>query len=239
MSNDLEQRLRAYGPTIDAAAAADLALRHADAIEGSAQRLDRPRRTATALAALAIVGVTAVGAVAIAHRAGGAHSHVTVGTSPSTSHATSSTSSPCSAPGGDAGSCPEEGPPLTSEQKAQFAQWRSEYNQAEVALISRPQPGTQPIDDVGVVETMEFRVGCRVTLSAEQAAARAAPDQRAAAVDAIMQPELVRLTERNWPPQSQMPQIFTARSNQLKNGDFAAVNSFLFGDCAHALAYHP
>jgi hypothetical protein len=80
-------------------------------------------------------------------------------------------------------------------------------------------------DDVSVVETMIYRVGCRATYSALQAAEQAPSDQRNAVVDDIMQPALAQIEERNWPPQSQTPQTFEHFSNLLKSGAFDAVSA--------------
>jgi hypothetical protein len=165
---------------------------------------------------------------------------IRVGASPAVPTTTSPSTSPCDPNGGDSAACPEEGPPLTPEQKAQFAQWRSEYNQVDVARVTEAQPG--PIDNVAVVETMEGDIGCAVTRAAWAAAKQATPERRAAMVDDIMQGELARLRERNWPPQSRMPNIFQRLADQLKTGDltsFDAPRSLFEGECGHALLVQP
>lgn len=233
MNNDIEQRLREYGATIDAATATDLAERDQDIVEVSAHAASRrPRRTTAGLALLALVGVVVLGVFFL----GRGDSKVRVAGS-ATDPATDSTPKPlCSSGGGDSAACPEEGPPLSAAQKAQFAKWRSEYNPADVARLAK-QTATDLLDDASVVETMEGAIGCAVTRSAWAAANQAAPDQRAAAVNDIMEPELARLTERNWPPQSEMASIFQRLAEQLKTGDLAdfdAPDSLFRGACGHA-----
>jgi hypothetical protein len=165
---------------------------------------------------------------------------IRVAASPAVSTADPTAKQPvCGSNGGDSAACPEEGAPLTPEQKAQFAQWRSEYDAADVARITRAQPG---IDDVAVVETMEGDIGCAVTRTAWAAAKDATPERRAAAVDEIMQGELARLTERNWPTQSQMANIFQRITEQLKTGDlttFDSPRSLFEGECGHAMVVQP
>jgi hypothetical protein len=184
------------------------------------------------------VGVAVVGVLLLGHRG----THIRVATSPVITTTTSTSTSPCDPNGGDSAACPEQGPPLTPQQRAQFAQWRSEYNPADVTRVTKAQLRIGPIDDVALVETMEGDIGCAVTRSAWAAAKQAAPERRAAVVDDIMQGELARLRERNWPPQSQMPNIFQRLAEQLKTGDlttFDAPRSLFEGECGHALRVQP
>lgn len=235
--NDLEQRLRDYGTAIDGATAADLADRNERVIDTSCRPAPaRRRRVAVALVLVAIAGVAIVGVVLLGHRDSG----IRVAPSPAIPAATS-TSSPCPSDGGDSAACPEEGPPLTPQQKARFAQWRREYNPDDLARIVR-QSGADPHDDVAVVETMEGAIGCTITRAAWAVAKQAAPDRREAAVDGVIRKELARLRERNWPPQSQMPGIFQRLAGQLERGEFAAFDaprSLFEGECGRALPAQP
>jgi hypothetical protein len=238
VSNTLEERLRAYGSAIDSATTADLAERDHEGRRSGRRSASSARRVIVALVVLTVAGVTAL---AVATTGGRSRTGGTVNEAPSTITTaplvgltlTPEQKAQCTP------TCPEEGPTLTPQQKALFATWRSEYDPAEVAYVTRNVPGA---DDASVVATMVYRVACRSTYSALQAAKQDAPDQREAVVDAIMKPALATIEERNWPPGSAAPRIFERFTRLLKSGDFNAVSAQVkvgpgYGQCQDALSH--
>jgi hypothetical protein len=251
MTDALEQRLRAYGSTLDSATAEDLAQRPPHTRGNSARwPVARSRRV---VAVLAILAVAAVATVAVVNIGGHPRTGTNIGVSSSTSPPTTSNCYSAKANevtcsrgvltltpqqrGQCTPTCAEEGPTLTSEQAAQFARWRREYDPAEVKYITKGNPAA---DNVSVVETMVYRVACRETYAALHAAEKAAPGQRGTVVDNIMQPALAVIEERNWPPESATPRIFQRFADLLRRGAFATVSAQVkvgpgYGDCQDAL----
>ncbi len=236
MSDTLEERLRSYGSVIDDATSANLAERERSRQPSRRRSGPSARRAAVAFVVLAVGGVSVL---AIARVGGHARKGGAVDEAPSTATTeplvglalTPEQKLQCTP------TCMEEGPSLTPQQKALFATWRSEYDPAEVKYVTKNAPDA---DDVSVVATMLYRDACRSTYAALQAAKRAAPDRRDSVVDAIMKPALATIRERNWPPQSETPQIFERFAGLLKDGDFDAVSAQVkvgpgYGNCQDAL----
>jgi len=177
------------------------------------------------------LSLTTVSAFVLVVAACGGSSDKGGSASQSRSVATTTPTYRCDASGGDTPTCPEEGPPLTPQQKAQFAQWRSEYEAADVERVLKSLAGgSTPNEDVYIVEILEGDRGCAALRSAWAAAKTATSDRRAAIVETIMRGDLARLKERNWPPQSQMANIFQRLTDHLKSGDLVT-----FDDGPHSL----
>jgi hypothetical protein len=241
VSIDLEQRLREYGTTIDAATAADLVQRDAPVIETSVVRIHRgTRRAMKTVAVLTIAGIALFSAIALAR-----HSHPTVVAPPSTSPTASSTLP-------SRGDCLSEtltvaqrrtcivrrahenrphysnvgsgtdGLP-TPAQQATLAREKAQYDPAEVQLLLNQAKanGNVPTDQA-LVSVLEFRNACRQLLVAATAAESVPAERVASVVDPIVLPEVSRLTARQ-PAGSESNQLFAGYTREIDAGHAAKV----------------
>jgi hypothetical protein len=210
VSDDLEQRLREYGSTVDTATAADLAEREEHVVEASVQHMDRhPRRTVAIIAVVAIAAVAAVGVVTISHR-----SHATVDAPSSPVPSSRSCSSGALTvtqrfvckrlrhPHGyqpqynDLGSGTDGYP--TPAQAATLAVELRQYDPATVqAMIKKAERNGNHPTDQALVSALEFQNACRQTLIAATAAESVPADKVASVVNGIINPEITRLRARS------------------------------------------
>ena len=236
MSIDLEQRLRDYGSTIDAATAADLVQRDAPAIETSFERVDHgPRRAVKLVAVLTLAGVVAIGVLAITHRPRAAV------TAPSSTSTSVPAARDCTSRAltlnqrvlcrvrkhkneprySNVGSGTDGLPSPT--QEAALAIEKTQYDPAEVQLLlNRARANGNVPTDQALVSVLEFRNACRQLLLATTAAEAAPADRVASVVDPIMNPEIARLTARQ-PAGSESNQLFASRTRQIDTGHGADV----------------
>ncbi len=124
-------------------------------------------------------------------------------------------------------------------QATRLAQEKKDYNPAEIQYLLNQVGGASHTNDQELVGILEFRRACRETLHALSVATSTGPALRAAAVDAIMGPELQRLVDRE-PSDSQGSQMFRTLADQIKAGDNAAVHRWLEGprgNCTDAFAW--
>jgi hypothetical protein len=208
MNDDLEQRLRAYGSTIDTATETDLAERHEHAVETSVRNLDRrPRRTAAAIAVLAIAAIAAVGVVTITHRS---HAAVdapssTVPPSPSCLSVTQAQRRACKRLRHPHGNQPQysdlgsgtDGDP-TPAQAAALAVELRQYDPVKVqAMVKEAERNGNHPTDQALVSAFEYQNACRQAFTAAVAAKSAPANRVASVVNGIINPEITRLRARS------------------------------------------
>jgi len=207
--DELEQRLRAYGATIDAATAADLAERDDHLVEAGIVAVDRhPRRIVTIVVVLAVAGAATVGVLAMTGLSGlrGSNNRPS-STVPHTACArlpipralncralkrfrvqplrTSKSGS-----GTDGDPTPAQAAALAVEVK--------DYPQAVVErMIAQGRAHGQQPDNQAIVEALEFQNACIQIKRAATTAESAPPGQVASVVHAIMDPEIARLIQRS------------------------------------------
>jgi hypothetical protein len=130
-----------------------------------------------------------------------------------------------------------DGAPSKS-QSATLATQLKDYDPAEVQYLRAQSEANdgQPVDDQGLVGTLEFRRACRVTMQAVTVVERATTGDVATKVDALMQPEVQRLVKRE-PSDSQAAETFQRLAEELDASDTSAVLDWLHGSCRDALAW--
>jgi hypothetical protein len=236
VSVELEQRLRAYGTTIDAATASDLVARDAPVAETSLEPVDyRRRRIVKLVAAVVLAGAVASGVLAVVHR-----QHAAV-TAPASTSTTRPGVKNCTAPAltlNQRIACRRRNHPYvphysnvgsgtdglpTPAQQAALAREKTQYDPAEVQLLLHQAKanGNVPTDQA-LVSALEFRNACRQLLVAATVAESLPRDRIAAVVDSIMEPEVARLTARTTAG-STSNQLFEQDTKEIIAGHAEAV----------------
>jgi len=121
---------------------------------------------------------------------------------------------------------PENGFP-SSQLTAQYEQWLTEYDPAEVAALLAQAGGAEHTNAQELVSVLEYRRACRETRHAADVATPLSGEARTTAVDDIMLPELQRLAERTL---GDSAQAFDEQRQKLNAGKIDEVRQWL-SDC--------